>query len=262
MKNYIGIVDSGVGGLTVAREIIAHFPQKNIIYFGDTAHLPYGNKSPLIITDFVDKIVKFLADSGAKTIIIACNTASAFSLDYLKKKYHFLKIIGVIDAGVRKALEVTENKKIGVIGTEGTIKSGIYRKEIKKISPDTQVYNRACPLFVPLVEEGWLEDEITYLVACRYLDFFKKKNIDSLILGCTHYPMLKKIIAKVLGEKVFLVDSGQELVKDLEEILKNEENYPDPQRIFLVSDNPKKFQKVAKIFLGYPLSEVKLKCLK
>ena len=184
----IGVFDSGVGGLTVAREIMRQLPEERLIYFGDTARLPYGNKSKKTIIRYSEQIIRFLRTKEVKAIVVACNTASSYALDEVRKMVD-VPIIGVINAGARAAVSATKNGKIGVIGTEGTINSGTYAEVLKEMKPGTEVFGRACPLFVPLVEEGLLHDTVTDEIASRYLSVLKEKYIDTLVLGCTHYPL-------------------------------------------------------------------------
>lgn len=257
MKNKnapIGVFDSGVGGLTVVREIMEQLPGEAILYFGDTARVPYGNKSEETVVRYSAQIVKFLLSKGAKTIVIACNTASAVALEKMKKEFE-VPIIGVAEPGARAAAKVTRNGKIGVIGTEATIRSGIYSKFLQKTNPHVTVYGKACPLFVPLAEEGWVEeDEITEQVARRYLAELSAREIDTLVLGCTHYPLLRSVIQKVVGDKVLLVNPAVETARELECLL--EENgllnecgktggAPLPQHEFFVSDRAERFKQFA-----------------
>ncbi|MFN4227862.1 MAG: glutamate racemase [Candidatus Ratteibacteria bacterium] len=209
-KNPIGIFDSGVGGLSVVREIIKVLPNENIVYFGDTARVPYGTKSERIIKKFALENVNFLLKFNPKLIVIACHTASAYAFTYLKKKIKRVKFIDVIEPTVEKVVKLTKSKKIAVIGTTATISSMRYQKLFSKYEGLT-VYTKDCPLFVPLVEEGWFENEVSYKIAEIYLNKFKGKNIDTLVLGCTHYPYLKKTIKKIIGESVNIVDSSYEV---------------------------------------------------
>lgn len=218
----IGVFDSGVGGLTVAREIIRNLPNERIVYFGDTARVPYGSKSKDTIIRFSRQIIRFLRTQDVKAIVIACNTASALALDEVEKELD-IPIIGVLKPGAKVAAETTKNGKIGVIGTESTINSGMYKKFICEQNPDIRVYGKACPLFVPLVEEGWLKDPVTEEVARRYLEDLLQKGIDSLILGCTHYPLLRSLIRKIAGDSVNLVNPAYETARELGELLKAEE---------------------------------------
>lgn len=201
----IGVFDSGVGGLTVAREIIRQIPNERIVYFGDTARLPYGTKSKDTIIRYARQIVNFLMDEGVKAIVVACNTASAYALEEIKDEIE-VPIIGVVKPGARTAVSVTKNNRIGIIATEGTINSGLYTRLIHEENPDIEVVGKACPLLVSLVEEGWLHDSITDQVLERYLESLKQENIDTLVLGCTHYPLLRSSIGKIMGDKVNLVN--------------------------------------------------------
>lgn len=253
----VGVFDSGVGGLTVVKEIMEQLPGEGIIYFGDTARVPYGNKSEETVVRYSSQIIKFLLSKGAKTIVIACNTASAVALEKMKQEYD-VPIIGVVKPGAKAAAEVTKNGKIGVIGTEATIRSGIYNEFLRKTDPHVTVFGKACPLFVPLAEEGWVgEDEITEQVARRYLSDLSKEEIDTLVLGCTHYPLLRSVIQKVMGERVHLVNPAVETARELKYLL--EENHLMneagkeggrignglPHHEFFVSDRAEKFRQFA-----------------
>ena len=200
----IGVFDSGVGGLTVAREIMRNLPSEKIVYFGDTARVPYGSKSRDTVIRYSRQIIHFLKEQQVKAIVIACNTASAFALDAVQHEQD-IPVLGVIGAGAKVAAEETVNKRVGVIGTVGTVGSGIHEAYLKKLDPKITVIGKACPLFVPLVEEGWLHDPVTVEVANRYLQELKDKDVDTLILGCTHYPLIRSTIREVMGEKVRLV---------------------------------------------------------
>ena len=205
----VGVFDSGVGGLTVAREIMRQIPNEKIVYFGDTARVPYGSKSQDTVTRYSRQIVRFLRTQDVKAIVVACNTASAYALDSLEKEID-IPIIGVVKPGARVAAEVTRNGKIGVIGTEGTIGSQIYTDFIHNINPDAKVTGKACPLFVPLVEEGLLQDPVTDEIASRYLTELIDIGIDTLILGCTHYPLLRSTVGRIMVEEVTLVNPAYE----------------------------------------------------
>ena len=201
----IGVFDSGVGGLTVAREIMRNLPSEKIVYFGDTARVPDGSKSRDTVIRYSRQIIHFLKEQQVKAIVIACNTASAFALDAVQHEQD-IPVLGVIGAGAKVAAEETVNKRVGVIGTVGTVGSGIHEAYLKKLDPEITVIGKACPLFVPLVEEGWLHDPVTVEVANRYLQELKDKDVDTLILGCTHYPLIRSTIREVMGEKVRLVN--------------------------------------------------------
>lgn len=210
----VGVFDSGVGGLTVAREIMRQIPNEKIVYFGDTARVPYGSKSQDTVTRYSRQIVRFLRTQDVKAIVVACNTASAYALDSLEKEID-IPIIGVVKPGARVAAEVTRNGKIGVIGTEGTIGSQIYTDFIHNINPDAKVTGKACPLFVPLVEEGLLQDPVTDEIASRYLTELIDIGIDTLILGCTHYPLIRSTVGRIMGEEVTLVNPAYETAAEL-----------------------------------------------
>lgn len=243
----VGIFDSGVGGLTVAREIIKQLPNESIVYFGDTARVPYGSKSQDTIIRYSRQIVNFLKTKNVKAIVIACNTASALALDTIEKELD-IPVIGVVKPGVKAAIRSTRNKKIGIIGTEATIKSELYTKYIHGIDADIEVIGKACPLFCPLVEEGMLDDPVTDMMASRYLKDLQDEEIDSLILGCTHYPLLSDTVAKIMGDGVRLVNPAYETAVALSDMLK-ENNICAPDKKadyrFYVSDAEEKFKAFA-----------------
>lgn len=259
----IGVFDSGVGGLTVAREIIRQIPNERIVYFGDTARVPYGSKSKETITRFSRQIIRFLMTEGVKAIVIACNTASAFAIDTVSKEFD-MPIIGVVKPGARVAAATTQNKRIGIIGTEGTINSKIYSRFIANLRPDVKVIGKACPLFVPLVEEGMVDDVITKQVIERYLASFKQEDIDTLILGCTHYPLLRSGIAEYMGENVRLVNPAYETAIELKKVLESEnlankkdKDSPSEMYRFYVSDAAEKFKKLADSILPFDVETTK-----
>lgn len=260
----IGVFDSGVGGLTVAREIMRQMPNETIIYFGDTARVPYGSKSKETILKFSRQIVAFLRTKGVKAIVIACNTASALALETIKGELD-IPVIGVVKPGAKTASEVTKSGRIGVIATEATINSGIYTKYLSEIKPEFQVFTKACPLFVPLVEEGWLYDSVTIEIAERYLSELKGYDIDTLVLGCTHYPLIRHTLQKVAGENVTLVNPAYETAKSLKEVLINnhlvkeatEENKIELMHSFFVSDGAEKFKTFANTILPCEVMETK-----
>ena len=255
----IGVFDSGVGGLTVAREIMRNLPNEHIVYFGDTARVPYGSKSKDTIIGYSRQIIRFLQTQNVKAIVIACNTASALALDTVEKEFD-IPIIGVVKPGARAAAAATKNKKVGVIGTESTINSRMYHQLIGELDPEITVVGKACPLFVPLVEEGWLKDPVTETVAKRYLDELLAQDIDSLIMGCTHYPLLRSMLRGLVGEKVNLVNPAYETAKELEQMLQEKglsnpgEKAPtnEPYR-FYVSDLADKFKHFANSILPYDI---------
>lgn len=259
----IGVFDSGVGGLTVAREIMRQIPNEKIIYFGDTARLPYGSKSQETVTRFSKQIVRFLQTFGVKTIVVACNTASAYSLDELEKEIE-IPLIGVVKPGAKAAAEVTRNGRIGVIATEATIGSRIYSKYIKELNRDVTIYGKACPLFVPLVEEGLWKDPVTDEIARRYLTELIDIDIDTLILGCTHYPLIRSTLGRIMGEKVTLVNPAYETAKELRELLEEKELLNDEhprlgenQYRFYVSDGADKFKQFANSIIKYGILSAK-----
>lgn len=252
----IGVFDSGVGGLTVAREIMRGLPAEQIVYFGDTARLPYGSKSRETILMFSRQIIRFLQTQGVKAIVIACNTASAFALDEVSRE-NSLPMIGVVKPGARVAASATVNGRIGVIGTEGTVGSHIYRDFIRKIDPRITVIEKACPLFVPLVEERWIHDTITRQVTERYLEQMKEEQVDTLVLGCTHYPLLRSMIGEVMGDRVTLVNPAYEAAQELKRLLDSEgltnpgtDEKGFPYRFF-VSDLAESFKEFANSILPY-----------
>ena len=249
----IGVFDSGIGGTTVVKELIESLPNENIIYFGDTARVPYGNKSPETIIMYSRQIVQFLLSKKVKAIVIACNTGSAVALDVLKSELD-VPVIGVVKPGAKAAAKVTKSNRIGVIATRATINSGIYEEFLHKTDPKIKVYKKACPLFVPLVEEGWISDDITRQVIHRYLDELLEKNIDALVLGCTHYPILTEEIAKITGDKIRLVNPAYECAREFRYLLEENdlmcEKEQKTEHHFYVSDGPKAFAELAKTFLG------------
>ncbi|AZT89884.1 glutamate racemase [Caldicellulosiruptor changbaiensis] len=253
----IGIFDSGLGGLTVFKEIVNLMPNESIVYFGDTARIPYGSKSKETVTKFAMQNTRFLLSKNVKIVVVACNTASAYAYEFLKSQFD-IPIIAVIEPGARAAVMATRNKKVGVIGTEGTIASGSFEKKILEYDPNISVFSKPCPLFVPLVEEGWIDKEVTYLVAKEYLEEFKEKGIDTLVLGCTHYPFLQNVIKKILPE-VTLINPALETAKQTYDVLKQNDMLntldDEPTYYFYASDNLKKFEAVASIFLNE-----KIKC--
>lgn len=215
----IGVFDSGVGGLTVAREISRQLPYENIVYFGDTARVPYGSKSQNTIIRFSEQIIRFLRTKQVKAIVIACNTASALALDAVKDEFD-LPIIGVVIPGARAAVEATTNGKVGVVGTEATVQSGMYTKVIQGMNPKIEVIEKACPLFVPLVEEGFKEHIVTREIIEYYLESMRNTDIDAMILGCTHYPLLRSKIREYMGDKIQIVNPAYETAMDLKRLLK------------------------------------------
>ncbi len=259
----IGVFDSGVGGLTVVREIMRQIPQERIVYFGDTARVPYGSKSTDTLIHYTRQIIRFLKTRGVKAIVVACNTASAVALEAIRDEID-LPILGVVRPGARVAVEATTNQKIGVIGTEATVNSNMYVKFIQELLPNAQVVGKACPLFVPLVEEGWTKDPVTEEVARRYLAELQKQDIDTLILGCTHYPLLRHMVGKIMGEHVTLVNPAYETAIELRALLERldiantgeNKNFENPYEFF-VSDLAEKFKVFANSILPCDVTSIK-----
>jgi glutamate racemase len=249
----IGVFDSGIGGLTVVKHLSTVLPNEHIVYFGDTARVPYGSKSNSTVIEYSIQDTNFLLHKNVKVVVVACNTASSIAISDLQKKFS-VPIIGVILPGAQMAVNETKNGKIGVIGTRATINNKAYSKAIHNIKNDLKVFEKACPLFVPLAEEGWTHHQATYEIAEEYLKELREKEIDTLVLGCTHYPILADIIQEVIGNNVKLIDSGiaaAEVLKNEIHKLKLETNHKDhPNLDLFVSDIPTKFQEVAELFLG------------
>lgn len=247
----IGIFDSGVGGLTVVKEAIEVMPNENIIYFGDTARVPYGSKSKELVYKFSCQIIRFLKTKNVKAIIIACNTVSSNCYEELKKEFSDIPIIEVLTSGVTSAINTTKNNKIGVIGTEATIRSDKYAKEIKLIRENTEIFSKACPLFVPLAEEGFFKDEVTIEIAKIYLDALNKSDIDTLILGCTHYPLLQDSIKRAINGNIKIVNPATETAKKMRTFL-NDNNIKSSKLLnheFFVSDHSNKFDFICSLLL-------------
>ncbi|MDD5155078.1 MAG: glutamate racemase [Candidatus Omnitrophica bacterium] len=252
MKKAIGVFDSGVGGLTVVRELIRQLPCEDLVYFGDTARVPYGIKSRETVIRFSIENILFLLKQNVKLICVACNTASSFALPVVVNHFK-VPIVGVITPGAREAVYATQNKRIGVIGTHGTIKSRTYENEIKQLEPSIKVTATACPLFVPFVEEGWLSGKVVMDVARHYLEPLKASGVDTVILGCTHYPLLKPVIRQVLGKKVTLIDSAKQVAMEIKKILAQDcclAKNGKGRHKYYVSDNPEWFSSIARRFLG------------
>lgn len=259
-SNPIGIFDSGIGGLTVVKSVKSFLPNEKIIYFGDTARVPYGSKSNSTVIKYSIQNTKFLLKRNVKIIIVACNTASSVALNELRNNFN-LPIIGMIEPGAKAALAETKNGKIGVIGTEATINNKAYSKTLNFLDSKVKVIEKACPLFVPLAEEGMINHKATFLIAEEYLSIMKENKIDTLILGCTHYPILKETIQKVVGKKVKLIDSGSAASTEVEAYLKgrglrNLSNQMCKDE-FYVSDVPQKFKQIAERFLGREITHIK-----
>lgn len=260
-KAPIGVFDSGIGGLTVVREIAARLPGEDIIYLGDTARVPYGTKSGRTVVAYSRNNAAFLVSKGVKMVVVACNTSSAVSLPSLTGEFD-VPVIGVIEPGARKAAATTKTRRAGVIGTPSTIKSSAYKKALEAASPGITVFTQACPLFVPLAEEGWTEEDITELAAERYLAPMRESGIDVLVLGCTHYPLLKKTIKKTMGDGITLVDSAEETASEIEKVL-TERGMLNPQtgpssRQYYLTDVSDTFVSVAGRFLGEKIEEIEM----
>jgi glutamate racemase len=254
----IGIFDSGLGGLTVVKAIQKELPGEKLVYFGDTARIPYGTKSPDTIIRYARQIIRFFRKvQKVKAVVVACNTSSAWALDTVRKDFP-IPILGVIEPGAYAAVEVTRNGRIGVIGTEGTVASGAYVRAIHHLMPKAKVFSKACPLFVPLVEEGKLAGAVTEAVVREYLKPLLRQKIDTLVLGCTHYPLLKKTLAKAAGKKVKIVDSAEETARSLHRNLEMHgvEMNGHGGGKYYVSDLSRKFKEQAQRFLGRHIPKV------
>lgn len=255
----IGIFDSGIGGLTVLKEIIRELPDENTIYLGDTARVPYGIRSPETVIRYSFENTIFLSSKDIKLLVVACNTASSVSLEAIKDNVS-IPVVGVIEPGAKAAVKATKNKKVGIIGTEATVKSNSYTKAIKALDGGVEVFGLACPLFVPLVEEGWTEGDIAVMVAKQYLERIKYKGIDTIVLGCTHYPLLKGVIARVMGDGVKLIDSAVETSLEIKTILAtlgmDKTDKGTAKREFYVTDSPERFLKVGENFLGQKIKHI------
>lgn len=260
-KSPIGIFDSGIGGLTVAKAIMARLPRENIIYVGDTARVPYGTRSFATITRYALEITGFLISRRVKLLVIACNSIAAVALPAISAATT-LPLVDVIEAGVSRALEVTKNGRIGIIGTRATINSQAYHRAIQERNKTVKVFSRACPLFVPLVEEGWLEKEATRLIAREYLVPLFRENIDTLILGCTHYPLLKPLLQEIAGPTINLIDSGDCVAKRAYESLEKLDilncTGEGPNHLYCVTDGPEQFQRLGEAFLGQKIASIRL----
>lgn len=255
----IGVFDSGIGGLTVLQEIMEKLPGEDIIYFGDTARIPYGTRSRETVVKYAFQCIRFLMKKNIKAIVIACNTATAHALEEAKKNFD-IPIIGVIEPGANGAISATKNNKIGVIGTSGTINSESYQKKIRRMLPSSEVIGVSCPLFVPIVEEGWEDTEVAFITAEKYLQELKEHRIDTLVLGCTHYPILRYTIGEVMGEEVTLVNPAYETAKATKNLLKEYNLCSDKidggRYEFYVSDDPEKFRRLGGNFLRKEIKSV------
>ena len=260
----IGVFDSGIGGLTVVHEIIRQLPHESIIYFGDTARVPYGPKSPETVRRYSREIAGYLREEGIKALVVACNTATAHALGSLRESLP-IPVIGVIEPGARAAVSVMNGGHVGVIGTVGTIKSGAYERAIRTLQPTARVTARACPLFAPLVEEGWTAHEATRLIAREYLAPLIAAEIDSLVLGCTHYPLLKPLLTEILGSRVRLIDSAEETAAETARVLGGTHCTASarakPTYRFIASDDPLQFLQLGQRFLGDTIEGVEIHAL-
>jgi glutamate racemase len=252
----IGVFDSGIGGLTVARELMRQLPNESILYFGDTARVPYGPKSPETVRRYSREITSFLRDEGVKAVVVACNTATAHALPMLREELP-MPVVGVVEPGARAAVRASRNGEIGVIGTVGTVNSGAYEHAIRALAPHAHVRATACPLFVPLAEEGWTDHEATRLIAQEYLAPLVQSHVDTLVLGCTHYPLLKPVIGDIVGRSVRLIDSAEETAAEAGRLLAERGLCAEPGAVvrhrFVASDAPDHFSRMAERFLGEPV---------
>jgi glutamate racemase len=255
----IGIFDSGIGGLTVVRELMHQLPHESLIYFGDTARVPYGNKSPETVRRYSREILAFLLARDVKMVVVACNTASAHALEELQRIAP-VPVEGVVEPGARAALRHSRTRRIGVIGTAGTMRSGAYVRAIQALDPGAHVTQQACPLFVPIVEEGWLDHPATKLIAHEYLDPLGRDGIDTLVLACTHYPLLKPLLAEVMGQGIALIDSAEEtaaaVARELEHSTLHAPSDAGGHVQFVVSDAPEQFERVGAAFLGARVRDI------
>jgi glutamate racemase len=254
----LGVFDSGLGGLTVVRAILQSLPLEGMVYFGDTARLPYGNKSAATVTRLSLEALRFLEHFGVKALVVACNSASAVAHGALEREAS-VPVLGVVNAGARQAVKATRNGKVGVIGTRATIGSECYPRALGELRTGLDLASASCPLFVPFVEEGWIDHPVTRSVAEEYLAPLKDHGVDTLILGCTHYPLLKGVIGSIMGEDVVLIDSGEAVAEDLEAVLTDRgiRSATDaPEHRFFVSDQPERFHDEGRRFLGEAVGEV------
>ena len=255
----IGVFDSGIGGLTVVRALRHRLPHESIVYVGDTARVPYGPKSPETVRRYAGEIAAWLVAQGVKLVVVACNTATAHALPELRATLG-IPVVGVVQPGARAAVRADRGGHIGVIGTAGTIASGAYERAILEIAPSVTITARACPLFVPLVEEGWLDTEPTRLIAHAYLQPLIDDRVDAIVLGCTHYPLLKPLLHEILGPGVALIDSAEETAEETAELLRARAAEAAPGAVgtarFVVTDAPAQFLRSAERFLGEPVERV------
>lgn len=249
----VGVFDSGIGGLTVVRELVRRLPNESIVYFGDTARLPYGTKSPQVVRRYAREAAALLLARGIKMMVVACNTATAHALDMLEAEVP-VPVIGVVDPGARAAVEATRTRRVGVLGTRGTIESGSYDRVLRRLLPDVRIFAQPCPLFVPLVEEGFTDHEATRLIAREYLRPLQAVDVDVVVLGCTHYPLIRPLLASLLGPEVTLVDSAAETARAVRSLLHADGSLAPAShpgtRTFLASDSPLRFRDAGRRFLG------------
>ena len=255
----IGVFDSGLGGLTVLREMISKCPNEDLVYFGDCGRIPYGTKSRETVQKYTMQDIKFLLSKDVKAIVIACNTASAYGYEMAREHFD-VPVFEVVTPGARAAVRETRSGKIGVIGTPGTISTGVYEKAIRNVAGDrkVEIISKACPMFVPLVEEGWWDNEIAYKIVEEYLLPLKAEGIDTLVLGCTHYPILEATISKVMGPEVRLVSSGVEMASEIAKFVNEAHMHAeisDSTREYFTSDSIEKFIEMGQSFLGQAIPQ-------
>ncbi len=261
----IGVFDSGIGGLTIVKELLKKLPGLSLIYFGDTARTPYGTKSPETIIAYAIQDTEFLLEHGARLIVVACHSASSVATESLRQRFPEVPIFEVVTPSVKKALQVTRKKIIGVIGTRATISSGIYQRKVAELDKEVKVYGNACPLLVPLVEEGWIKKPETRRIVKKCLIPLKMRGIDTLVLGCTHYPVLKPIIQAKAGKRVTLVDPAEEVAEQVADFLKKEPailaqlTRGEEHKIY-VSDLTESFERIARLFMGQKVKLLKADC--
>ena len=257
----IGVFDSGLGGLTVFKALARRMPEESLVYFGDTAHVPYGSKSPAAIARFSTEVARFLEARGIKILVVACNTSTAWALDDIRRAVR-VPVVGVIEPGARAALAASRGGRIGVIGTEATVKSKAYPKAISALSPRAKTISQACPLFVPLVEEGWWSGQVVAGIARKYVAPLKRARVDTLILGCTHYPCLKLVLTRAMGRGVRLIDSASETARETQRVLSGMALRAPKGRVgrreFYASDAPERFARLGRRILGGTIERVKL----
>lgn len=255
----IGVFDSGIGGLTILKEVMEQLPGENVLYFGDTARLPYGTRSNETVKKYTFQCLDFLTEKDVKAIVIACNTASSSAVEEAKKRYS-VPVFGVIEPGARAAVNATKNGKIGVIATSRTINNEAYQNAIWGLNNTVEVTGKACALFVQLAEEGWADTDVALLAAEKYLIDIKEHEVDTLVLGCTHFPLLRYTIRKVLGEQIKLVDPAFETAKELKKYLKSNDMLNTNEKLgtqrFYVTDDSDKFKRIGELFLQKEITNI------